>query len=71
MVIDEKSMIDLKMLSLIDDRLRIIFPNTDQAFGRLNVLLCGDFFQLLPVSGRLLYTSRPTGIVNLKGQGLY
>ena len=44
MVIDEKSMIDLKMLSLIDDRLRMIFPNTDQAFGGLNVLLCSDFF---------------------------
>ena len=71
LVIDEKSMIDLKMLSLIDDRLRMIFPNTDQAFGGLNVLLCGDFFQLPPVSGRPLYTSRPTGIVNLKGQGLY
>jgi hypothetical protein len=71
LVIDEKSMIDLKMLSLIDDRLRMIFPNTDQAFGRLNVLLCSDFFQLLPVSGCLLYTSRPTGVVNLKGQGLY
>jgi hypothetical protein len=71
LVIDEKSMIDLKMLSLIDDRLRLIFPDTDQAFGGLNVLLCGDFFQLPPVNGRPLYTSRPTGIINLKGQGLY
>jgi ATP-dependent DNA helicase PIF1 len=71
LVIDEKSMIDLKMLSLIDDRLRLIFPDTDQAFGGLNILLCGDFFQLPPVSGRPLYTSRPTGIEALKGQGLY
>jgi ATP-dependent DNA helicase PIF1 len=64
-------MIDLKILSLINDRLQMSFLNTDQAFGRLNVLLCGDFFQLLPVSGRPLYTSRPTGVVNLKVQGLY
>ena len=64
-------MIDLKMLSLIDDCLRLIFPDTDQVFGGLNVLLCSDFFQLPPVNGPLLYTSRPTGIINLKGQGLY
>ena len=28
LMIDEKSMVDLKMLSLIDDRLRVIFPAT-------------------------------------------
>jgi ATP-dependent DNA helicase PIF1 len=71
LVIDEKSMIDLKMLSLIDDRLRMIFPDTDQAFGGLNILLCGDFFQLPPVNGRPLYTIRPTGLIAVKGQGLY
>ena len=64
-------MINLKILSRIDNCLRIIFLNTDQAFSGLNILLCGDFFQLLPVSGRPLYTSWPTGVVNLKGQGLY
>ena len=42
---DEKSMIDLKMLSIVDDRLRQIFPDrADQVFGGLNILLCGDFF---------------------------
>ena len=45
LIIDEKSMIDLKILSIVDDRLRLIFPDkSDQAFGGLNVLLCGDFF---------------------------
>ena len=72
LVIDEKSMIDLKMLSLIDDRLRLIFPGkSDQAFGGLNILLCGDFFQLPPVNGRALYTTRPTGLIAVKGQALY
>ena len=38
-------MIDLKILSIINDRLRLIFlDNSDQAFGGLNVLLYGDFF---------------------------
>jgi ATP-dependent DNA helicase PIF1 len=71
-IIDEKSMIDLKILSIIDDRLRLIFPDTaDQAFGGVNVLLCGDFFQLPPVNGRPLYATRATGPIATKGQGLY
>ena len=71
-IIDEKSMIDLKTLSIIDDRLRQIFPDeTGYAFGGLNVLLCGDFAQLPPVNGRPLYTTKPTGPVAIKGQGLY
>jgi ATP-dependent DNA helicase PIF1 len=57
LIIDEKSMIDLKTLSLIDSRLRAIMPNTAHClFGGINVLLCGDFFQLPPVSGRVLYS---------------
>ena len=61
-------MIDLKILSIVDDRLRLIFPdNADQAFGGLNVLLCGDFFQLLPVNGRPLYATKATGPVATKG----
>jgi hypothetical protein len=71
-IIDEKSMIDLKILSIIDDRLRLIFPDqSDQAFGGLNVLLCGDFFQLPPVNGRPLYATKVTGPIAIKGQGLY
>ena len=72
LIIDEKSMIDLKILSIIDDRLRLIFPDqSDQAFGGLNVLLCGDFFQLPPVNGRPLYATKATGPIAAKGQGLY
>jgi ATP-dependent DNA helicase PIF1 len=72
LIIDEKSMIDLKILSIIDDRLRLIFPDqSDQAFGGLNVLLCGDFFQLPPINGRPLYATKATGPIAAKGQGLY
>ena len=72
LIIDEKSMIDLKTLSLIDDRLRAIFPaSSDQPFGGLNVLLCGDFFQLPPVGGKPLFARSPTQVDAIKGHQLY
>jgi hypothetical protein len=72
LIIDEKSMVDLKTLSLIDDRLRAIFPHhSDRYFGGLNVILCGDFSQLPPVGGRPLFTAKPQGAEALKGQVLY
>ena len=61
-------MIDLRMLSVIDDRLRLILPDhADTAFSGLNLLLCGDFFQLLPVSGRALFSVTVTGPEAVKG----
>jgi ATP-dependent DNA helicase PIF1 len=72
LVIDEKSMIDLETLSLIDDRLRAIFPDkSNMDFGGVNVLLCGDFFQLPPVAGRPLYSQHATSPAALKGRELY
>jgi ATP-dependent DNA helicase PIF1 len=56
LIIDEKSMIGLGTLHRIDQRLRQIFPTRqDEWFGGVNVLLCGDFFQLPQVLERALY----------------
>jgi hypothetical protein len=65
-------MIDLKCLLLIDNRLQAIFPSSGHCkFRGLNVLLCRDFFQLLPVGGRALYSSIYATLETIKGQQLY
>jgi len=72
LIIDEKSMVDIKTLSLIDDRLRTILPATSHLpFGGVNVLLCGDFFQLSPVGGQPLFSSKHTHVDAIKGHQLY
>jgi hypothetical protein len=65
-------MIDIKTLSLIDDRLQAIFPaSSDQLFGVVNILLCGDFFQFPPIGGEPLYSRSHTHIDAIKGHQLY
>jgi len=55
--LDEMSMIGLRLLYAIDNRLRQIFPlHHDKPFGGLIVVLFGDFGQLPPVMDSPLYT---------------
>lgn len=58
LMIDEKSMLGLRQLHLLDSCLRQISPSSTQPFGRINVLLLGDFCQLPPVGERALYDTR-------------
>jgi ATP-dependent exoDNAse (exonuclease V) alpha subunit len=56
LIIDEKSMLGLKTLAMIDSRLRQLIPRGSHLpFGGLHVVLCGDFAQLPPVGDRPLY----------------
>jgi hypothetical protein len=65
-------MVDLKILSLIDEHLRVIFPATShQPFGDINILLCREFFQLPPVGGKSLYSCRVLHVDEIKDQQLY
>lgn len=49
LVIDEISMLHDFRLDMVDDMLRFI-RDTNQPFGGVQVVLCGDFFQLPPVN---------------------
>ena len=55
LIIDEKSMIGLRFLSWLDQRLRQLQAKPESPFGGLNLLFCGDFGQLAPVMDTPLY----------------
>jgi ATP-dependent DNA helicase PIF1 len=72
LIIDKKLMIDIKILSLIDDWLQAILPAcSDQPFRGVNILLYRDFFQLPPVGGKPLYSLKHSHIDAIKGHQLY
>jgi ATP-dependent exoDNAse (exonuclease V) alpha subunit len=57
LVIDEISMLHPQQLDMVDRIARGMLDN-DRPFGGLQVILCGDFFQLPPVARRGTDTSR-------------
>jgi ATP-dependent DNA helicase PIF1 len=73
--VDEKSMVGPKMLSIIDRRLREIFPqHHDKQFCGISVILFGDFGQLPPVMDPALYapmTARSPASIRRASTELY
>lgn len=51
LIIDEISMLHKNQLSLVDTVLRY-FNDSNEPFGNLQVVFCGDFFQLPPIGNR-------------------
>src|SRR3569833_1789808 len=59
LIIDEKSIISLKTLALIDGRLRQALPDGQgRVSGGISIILMGDFYQLPPVKGKPLVLRR-------------
>ncbi|KAL6455400.1 hypothetical protein MHYP_G00361440 [Metynnis hypsauchen] len=57
LIIDEISMVDHKLLAYVHGRLRQIKQAGDYSpFGKVSIIAVGDFYQLGPVKGKLLYT---------------
>ena len=68
LIIDEISMMHDYNLNMVDEAMKIVRDN-DEPFGGLQVILCGDFFQLPPVSkggdGNFVVSSRAWRELNL------
>ncbi|GBC46555.2 ATP-dependent DNA helicase PIF1-like [Rhizophagus irregularis DAOM 181602=DAOM 197198] len=59
-IIDEKSILDHRMLFVVDSHLRAAFPeHRNQPFGGRSVILVGDFGQLLLVIDEPIYSKKP------------
>jgi len=58
LIIDEKSMVGLRVLFFLDRRLREAFPNRDQDFGGMSIIIMGDFYQLPPVGEHPMYFTK-------------
>jgi hypothetical protein len=56
LIIDEKSMIELRFLYKIDYKLRAICVQSDRFFDEMNVMFCEDFVQFFFVRDTSLYS---------------
>ena len=63
--IDEISMLDSNYFDLLNDVVKEI-RQTDKVFGGVQLIVCGDFFQLPPVSGKYCFITDTWINVNLK-----
>ena len=72
LIINKKSIIDLKTLSLIDDHLQAIFlARSNSPFSSINILIYRDFFQLLLVGRKALFSITYPYLEMIKGYYLY
>jgi hypothetical protein len=64
LIIDELSMLSGELLSKISEYLSIL-RNNEKPFGGIQIILCGDFYQLSPVQGSYAFQSSIWTSLNL------
>jgi len=57
LVVDEISMVPATLFETLDEVLRAVRERTSEAFGGVQLVICGDFCQIAPVQGDYAYTS--------------
>lgn len=60
LIVDEVSMIDPDFFTAVDRVARAVRRQPDAPFGNLQLLLCGDFFQLPPVLPKMRDPAQPS-----------
>ena len=58
LIIDEVSMLSLKLLLILDQLGRRIHNKLDEPFGGIQVIFTGDFYQLAPIFNNEKITSK-------------
>jgi ATP-dependent DNA helicase PIF1 len=57
LIVDEVSMLSAALFDLLDQVARHVRNAPGHAFGRIQIIACGDFLQLPPVEGSMAFTS--------------
>ncbi len=70
-IIDEMSMMGLRMMAWVDKRLRQATGQLDVPLGGVSVILLGDFAQLPPVGDKPLYCNATPGSLGEHGHTMY
>jgi ATP-dependent exoDNAse (exonuclease V) alpha subunit len=66
LIIDEISMISAELLDKVSEYLQLVRKNSKQAFGGVQMVFCGDLFQLPPIGGEFCFHSEVWKSLDIK-----
>jgi ATP-dependent exoDNAse (exonuclease V) alpha subunit len=66
LIIDEISMISAELLDKVSDYLQLVRRDTKHAFGGVQMVFCGDLFQLPPIGGEFCFHSDVWKLLDIK-----
>ena len=66
LIIDEISMLSAEVFDKLDKVISFLRGRENEQFGGIQLIICGDFFQLKPVSGRYCFQGNSWKSLNLK-----